>query len=118
MDMNLNLLCTEAINTSDYNDFCEKNVAQRNPHVVQQQPQQRKLPAHTDRIEPRTHKALHDPTFLQNRCLDNLLIAEEQINASTDRSQLAYLQRPHTDITPAIRKMAIDWMFEVSDQFQ
>jgi hypothetical protein len=112
MDMNSSLYCTEAINISDYNDLSDRTEESRPPATAQRNNSQRRSTITTTTAD-RIQKALHDPTFLQNRCLDNLLLAEEQFNAGNDRP-FAYLQRASTDITPAIRKMAVDWLFEVS----
>lgn len=54
-----------------------------------------------------------DPTFLDDRCLENLLRAEEKYSG---REQVSYFNGQR-DITPEMRKIVAEWMMEVSGVF-
>ena len=81
----MDLLCTENVNISD----CENLF---NP------------------MEVRVNKALQDPTFLDDRCLENLLKSEEKHGPIGYQ----YFQDVQKDITPSMRKLVADWIIEVS----
>lgn len=51
-----------------------------------------------------------DPTFLDDRCLENLLKAEEKYSG---RDHVSYFSGQR-DITPEMRKIVAEWMMEVS----
>lgn len=51
-----------------------------------------------------------DPTFLDDRCLENLLKAEEKYSG---RDHVSYFSKQR-DITPEMRKIVAEWMMEVS----
>lgn len=53
--------------------------------------------------------ACKDPTFLNERILENLLRAEEKYTPIG-----SYFGTMQTDITPAMRKIVSEWMLEVS----
>lgn len=55
-----------------------------------------------------THKADEDPTFLDDRCLDNLLKTEDKHFNSCN-----YFKTMQKDITPVMRKMVAEWVIEV-----
>lgn len=61
-----------------------------------------------------------DPTFLDDRCLANLLRAEDKVEEScglvagpVDALVGSYFA-DQKDITPAMRKIVAEWMMEVS----
>ena len=53
--------------------------------------------------------AVVDKTFLDDRCLENLLKAEER-----NKTVCSYFYTIQKDITPPMRKIVADWMMEVS----
>lgn len=55
--------------------------------------------------------AIVDPTFLADRCLENLLKAEEKYTASC-----SYFKTVQKDITPPMRKIVAEWMMEVCEE--
>lgn len=59
-------------------------------------------------MENRINTARPDPTFLDDRCLENLLKAEEKY--SSDHVSYFTGQK---DITPEMRKIVAEWMMEV-----
>lgn len=88
----MNLLCTEQVVLNDSDNM----LLTVQPHHT-----------HTDnRI---IHTACKDPTFLTDRCLENLLKAEER---NLYNFQMSYMNR-QKDITPAMRKIVAEWMLEV-----
>lgn len=60
----------------------------------------------------RLQTAQPDPTFLDDRCLENLLRAEEK-RETVAGEQPSYFEH-QDDITPAMRKIVAEWMMEVS----
>lgn len=52
--------------------------------------------------------ACKDPAFLNDRCLENLLKAEEKYTPIG-----SYFGTMQTDITPPMRKIVSEWMLEV-----
>lgn len=64
-------------------------------------------------IEPQVNTASADPTFLSERCLENLLKSEE-----THPSLINFYNNPQCEITPKMRRIVAEWMMEVSFQFQ
>lgn len=63
-------------------------------------------------IEPQVNTASADPTFLSERCLENLLKSEE-----THPSLINFYNNPQCEITPKMRRIVAEWMMEVSFQF-
>ena len=55
------------------------------------------------------NKAVKDPTFLDDRCLENLLKGEDKHTLSC-----SYFNTIQKDITPKMRKMVAEWVIEVS----
>lgn len=55
--------------------------------------------------------ACPDPTFLEDRCLENLLRAEN--NVSQDKIFKYFTEQ--SDITPKMRKIVAEWMMEVCE---
>lgn len=55
------------------------------------------------------HKADADPIFLDDRCLENLLKAEDK-----HTTECNYFKTVQKDITPVMRKMVAEWVIEVS----
>lgn len=59
-------------------------------------------------FEPQVNTACADPTFLSERCLENLLKSEET------RPTLNFYDNPQCEITPRMRQIVAEWMMEVS----
>lgn len=59
--------------------------------------------------EPQVNTASADPTFLSERCLENLLKSEE-----THPSLINFYNNPQCEITPKMRRIVAEWMMEVS----
>lgn len=59
-------------------------------------------------IEPQVNTASADPTFLSERCLENLLKSEET------HPVLNFYNNPQCEITPKMRRIVAGWMLEVS----
>lgn len=57
-------------------------------------------------------KADQDPIFLNDRCFENLLKAEDKHTA-----QCSYFDTVQKDITPKMRKLVAEWVIDVSRQF-
>ncbi|XP_034135775.1 G1/S-specific cyclin-D isoform X2 [Drosophila guanche] len=53
--------------------------------------------------------AIGDPTFKSDRCLENALKAEEKHQQIVE----TYFRTVQRDITPAMRKIVVEWMMEV-----
>lgn len=63
---------------------------------------------HMMQIEPQVNTASADPTFLSERCLENLLKSEET------HPNLNFYNHPQCQITPKMRTIVAEWMMEVS----
>lgn len=61
-------------------------------------------------FEPTVNTASADPTFLSERCLENLLKSEE----SNINLNLNFYNNPHCHITPKRRRIIAEWMMQVS----
>lgn len=59
-------------------------------------------------IEPQINTASADPTFLSERCLENLLKSEET------HPVVNFYNNPQCEITPKMRRIVAEWMMEVS----
>lgn len=60
---------------------------------------------------PHINTAINDPTFLDDRCLENLLKTEEKSSTIC-----IYFKNIQADITPAMRKIVAEWMMEVCEE--
>lgn len=61
-----------------------------------------------DHMEPQVNTASADPTFLSERCLENLLKSEET------HPTVNFYNNMHCEITPKMRRIVAEWMMEVS----
>lgn len=92
----MDLLCTESINSvteAGGDQLSSSNSA------TQQTP-----------MEVRLNTAVKDPTFLDDRCLENLLKSEER-HARQHSNYFATVQK---DITPDMRRVVAEWIIDVS----
>lgn len=85
----MDLICTEQVNFEDSEAVDSRHM---DGNVVQ--------------------KADHDPTFLNDRCLENLLKAEDKHTV-----QCLYFETVQKDITPKMRKLVAEWVIDVSRLF-
>uniref|UniRef100_A0A336K757 CSON011294 protein n=1 Tax=Culicoides sonorensis TaxID=179676 RepID=A0A336K757_CULSO len=84
----MDLICTEVVNFSD-NSNC----------------------SFTSTDNSFVHKAIEDPAFLQDRCLENLLKREDK-----QSSGCSYFNTIQKDITPKMRKIVAEWVLEICDE--
>lgn len=59
-------------------------------------------------MEPQVNTASADPTFLTERCLENLLKSEE------NHPTVNFYNNLHCEITPKMRRIVAEWMMEVN----
>lgn len=88
----MDLLCNEKEMFKDFHHF--------------EQPQSQ--PMQVMHMEPQINTACVDPTFLSERCLENLLKSEET------HPTLNFYDNPQCEITPQMRQIVAEWMMEVS----
>lgn len=81
----------------------EKEVLKDHHHIDNQM--------HVMHFEPQVNTACADPTFLSERCLENLLKSEET------HTNLNFYNNPQCEITPKMRRIVAEWMMEVSRIF-
>lgn len=62
-------------------------------------------------IEPQVNTASVDPTFLTERCLENLLKSEET------HPTVNFYSNTNSEITPKMRRIVAEWMMEVNALF-
>lgn len=94
----MDLLCHEKETFKDHH-FIEDH------HVEERHQQQNHASMH---FEPQVNTACADPTFLSERCLENLLKSEES------NINLNFYNNPHCAITPKRRRIIAEWMMQVS----
>lgn len=82
----MNLLCSEQVISND----CDTRLV-------------------SSHMENRLNTPLPDPIFLNDRCLSNLLKAEEKYSSD----HVSYFSG-QKDITPEMRKIVAEWMMEVN----
>lgn len=107
----MNLLCTEQVVLKDSDTLLstindDDDDAQNTDHMGHHQSQQE----HQQRI----NYACSDPTFLTDRCLENLLKAEEKFSDSYNNVSYFKSQK---DITPEMRKIVAEWMMQVNKKY-
>lgn len=94
----MDLLCTESINSvteAGGDQLSSSNSA------TQQTP-----------MEVRLNTAVKDPTFLDDRCLENLLKSEER-HARQHSNYFATVQK---DITPDMRRVVAEWIIDLCEE--
>lgn len=79
----------------------EKEMFKDQPHIESQ-------PMQVMHMEPQINTACADPTFLSERCLENLLKSEET------HPTLNFYDNPQCEIKPRMRQIVAEWMMEVS----
>lgn len=93
----MDLLCKESI--SSVNEVLLPNQVSA---VSNQQQQQ---------MEMRLNTAIKDPIFLDNRCLENLLKAEDRHEALKNTNYFTTVQK---EISPSMRRVVAEWVIDVS----
>lgn len=86
--------------------LCNEKEMFKDFHHFEQQPQSQ--PMQVMHMEPQINTACVDPTFLSERCLENLLKSEET------HPTLNFYDNPQCEITPSMRQIVAEWMMEVS----
>lgn len=107
----MDLSCSETMNLNDVeNDSENQNGYKVEVPVVvvpQSQIQQQQVKSVITKLY---FEANVDPTFLKDRCLENLLTSEQRYQ--TPCFYFDTIQKNH--VTPEMRKMVSDWVIEVS----
>lgn len=93
----MDLLCTENINEVGGDQL--NNGSTSNTAAAQQA-----------QMEVRLNTAVKDPTFLDDRCLENLLKSEER----HVRQSCNYFATVQKDISPRMRQVVAEWIIDVS----
>lgn len=92
----MDLLCKESI--SSVNEVLLPNQQQLQP--VQQ-------------MEMRLNTAIKDPIFLDNRCLENLLKAEDRHEKLLNPDYFTAVQK---EISPSMRKVVAEWVIDLCEE--
>lgn len=95
----MDLLCTENINEVGGDQLNNGNSNTSSNTAAQ--------PA---QMEVRLNTAVKDPTFLDDRCLENLLKSEER----HERQGCNYFATIQKDISPRMRQVVAEWIIDVS----
>lgn len=99
----MDLLCTENINEVVVGGDQQHNnggtTSSSNTAAAQQA-----------QMEVRLNTAVKDPTFLDDRCLENLLKSEER----HERQCCNYFATVQKDISPRMRQVVAEWIIDVS----
>lgn len=107
------LLCSEQVIAPDF-DVRLLPVNNTNSTIAATAPPPAPAPPPPLPMECRLNTARPDPIFLNDRCLTNLLKAEEKYGAAGEHGSYFVGQK---DITPDMRKIVAEWMMEVSGFF-
>lgn len=132
VNLKMDLSCNETINLKEVeNDECENSKKygyetdtgrqqQQETHLyhqpppVQQQIQPQRQTVQVTKKNPVITKlyfdACEDPTFLKDRCLENLLISEKRYPTPSTY----YFNSIQRNLTPNMRRMVAEWTIEVS----
>ncbi|XP_065075416.1 G1/S-specific cyclin-D2 [Ochlerotatus camptorhynchus] len=94
----MDLLCTENINEVGGDQL---NNGTGNSNTAAQQAQ----------MEVRLNTAVKDPTFLDDRCLENLLKSEERYEQGCN-----YFTTVQKDISPRMRKVVAEWIIDLCEE--
>lgn len=94
----MDLLCTESINSVSEVGGDQRSGSSSGP---QQTP-----------MEVRLNTAVKDPTFLDDRCLENLLKSEER-HAHPHSNYFGTVQK---DITPDMRRVVAEWIIDLCEE--
>ncbi|XP_055300323.1 G1/S-specific cyclin-D2 [Sitodiplosis mosellana] len=92
----MDLMCNEKEMFKDHHHQIDNHMQQM-MHIEQQQQQQ-------------VNTASADPTFLSERCLENLLKSEET------HPVINFYNNPQCEITPKMRRIVAEWMMEVCEE--
>ncbi|XP_031624692.1 G1/S-specific cyclin-D2 [Contarinia nasturtii] len=84
--------------------MCNEKEMFKDQHQIDNQMQ------HIMHIEPQVNTASADPTFLSERCLENLLKSEET------HPVLNFYNNPQCEIKPEMRRIVAEWMMEVCEE--
>lgn len=95
----MDLLCTENINEVGGDQF---NNSTSNSNTAAQQVQ----------MEVRLNTAVKDPTFLNDRCLENLLKSEEL----HEWQRCNYFATVQKDISPRMRQVVAEWIIDLCEE--
>lgn len=113
----MDLSCNEIMNLNDVeNDDSENYIYEQqigtNSHHTQQQQQQHQQPQIQQQsvITKLYFEACEDPTFLNDRCLKNLLTSEKRYPTPP----CFYFNSIQKNLTPHMRKLVAEWVIEVS----
>lgn len=110
----MDLSCNETMinDENEYNLYVEyqseeKPIASAN---VQDQDHNQQLAQQLTGIAKLNSNACNDPTFLQDRCLKNLLVSQKRYRTPS----CAYFSTIQKTLTPQMRKIVAEWVIEVS----
>lgn len=98
----MDLLCTENINEVVGGDQFNNSTGTSNTQEEAQQTQ----------MEVRLNTAVKDPTFLDDRCLENLLKSEER----HERQWCNYFATVQKDISPRMRQVVAEWIIDLCEE--
>ena len=109
----MDLSCNETIINdveNEYNIYVEYSDEKSATSAGEQQPTQQ---TSSTGIAKLYSNACADPTFLKDRCLNNLLTSQKRYSTPTT----AYFNTVQKSLTPQMRKIVAEWVIEVSLTF-
>ena len=110
----MDLSCSETMNLNDVENDSENQIGYTAEPVIVVVPQPQIQQQQVKSVITKLYfDASVDPTFLKDRCLENLLTSEQRYQAPC--SYFETIQKNH--VTPEMRKMVSDWVIEVSFHF-
>lgn len=109
----MDLSCSETINNdaeNEFNIYLKYQIDDKFPASVSYPNQLPQSNTSSPEIAKLYSNACPDPTFLQDRCLKNLLISQERYRTPS----CAYFNTVQKTLTPQMRKIVAEWVIEVS----
>lgn len=109
--LEMDLSCNETMinDENDYNLYADYQSDEK-PAANGSQPEQQQL---SNTMSKLYANACVDPTFLNDRCLKNLLTSQKRYKTPS----CSYFNTTQKTITPQMRKIVAEWVIEVSFDF-
>lgn len=91
--------------------LCKESISSVNEVLL---PNQASAVSNQQQMEMRLNTAIKDPIFLDNRCLENLLKAEDRHEALKNTNYFSTVQK---EISPSMRRVVAEWVIDVSAKY-
>lgn len=90
--------------------LCKESISSVNEVLL---PNQASAVSNQQQMEMRLNTAIKDPIFLDNRCLENLLKAEDRHEALKNTNYFSTVQK---EISPSMRRVVAEWVIDLCEE--